>query len=65
MDGLQAAETFQHECPTPIVFVTAFSDRDTVQKACLVEPYGYLMKPFTDGSVSAAVELAPSRARSD
>lgn len=46
MDGIQAAEIISKKFDIPIVFLTASTDEMTFQKAKLVAPYGYIIKPF-------------------
>ena len=46
MDGVEAARRIRQICNAPIVFLTAYSDAATLDRAKLVEPYGYLVKPW-------------------
>jgi PAS domain S-box-containing protein len=67
MTGIEAADEIRKEAQahgdtTPVVFLTAFADKDTVDSACRTSPYGYLVKPFTERSVAAAVQVALARA---
>ncbi|MBC7172719.1 MAG: response regulator, partial [Polyangiaceae bacterium] len=48
MTGIEAAERIRRDADIPVVFLTAFADRDTVDRACATHPYGYLVKPFTE-----------------
>ena len=43
----------------PIIFLTAYADDTTVARAAEVSPYGYLQKPFDDGTLAATVKVAP------
>ncbi len=61
MTGIEAAERIREDADVPVVFLTAFADRDTVDRACGTHPYGYLVKPFTERTVAAAVQTALSR----
>jgi len=65
LTGIEAAALLRAEGGTPLVFLTAFADQETVDRACDTEPYGYLLKPFTDRSVATAVQVALSRARAE
>src|SRR5262249_40592431 len=58
MSGVEAAEQLCEKTGVPIVFLTAFSDQQTVDRACSAQPYGYLLKPFTDRSVATVVQVA-------
>src|SRR4249920_556604 len=65
MSGIDAAEQLCKQGDVPILFLTAFADQPTVDRASATRPYGYLLKPFTDRSVAAAVQVALARAASD
>ncbi len=61
MDGIQAAEKAQSIRPTPVVFLSALSDEATLQRAKLVNPFGYLIKPFDGAELRATIELTLQR----
>jgi CheY-like chemotaxis protein/DNA-binding PadR family transcriptional regulator len=61
MDGLGAARIIRDELHIPVIFVTAFADDITLDKAKDVTPYGYVLKPFTDLDLKVAIEIALSR----
>ncbi|MEW6492882.1 MAG: response regulator, partial [Cyanobacteriota bacterium] len=48
IDGIEAAEQIQALCNIPVVFLTAYSDSETLQRASITHPFGYLVKPFED-----------------
>lgn len=58
MDGIEAARQIRESFFVPVIFLTAYSDADTLQRAKLAESYGYLLKPFEDRSLNAAIEMA-------
>ncbi len=58
MDGVEAARTIRASQSAPIVFVTAYSDDETLQRAADTTPYGYIVKPFEERELYAAVEVA-------
>ena len=58
MDGIAAAGEIRSRFDLPIVYVTAYADDTTLQRAKVTEPYGYIVKPFSDGALRAAVEIA-------
>jgi len=58
VDGIELAQQLQALQPTPLIFITAFTDRETFERARAVGPFAYLNKPFTALSVQNAVELA-------
>jgi signal transduction histidine kinase len=57
-DGIEAADTIRSGADIPIVFVTAFADADTVQRAKRVAPYGYILKPIRVEELRVVVDLA-------
>ena len=58
MDGISAAEKIRNESDIPIVFITGYGDPEYVERAKMVEPFGYVMKPFDEKEISAVVEIA-------
>ena len=58
MDGIEAGEQISGELHIPIVYLTAYSDERTVERAKITEPYGYLIKPFTDTELKTTLEMA-------
>jgi len=58
MDGIQAAEQIRARFNVPVVYLTAYADDATVQRAKMTAPYGYLLKPFNERELHAAVEMA-------
>ncbi|MBP2029793.1 CheY-like chemotaxis protein [Methanohalophilus levihalophilus] len=65
MDGIEAAGIIKERFNVPIVFLTAHSDDKTLERAKQVDPYGYIIKPFTEKDLSATIEIALHRHRSD
>lgn len=57
-DGLWLAEQIQKHYHIPFIFLTAYSDKDTVKKAANLHPHGYLVKPFTQADIFTSVEVA-------
>lgn len=58
MDGISAAEKIKQESDIAIVFITGYGDPEYVERAKRVEPFGYIMKPFDEKEINAAVEIA-------
>ncbi|HEX2628754.1 MAG TPA: LytTR family transcriptional regulator DNA-binding domain-containing protein [Chitinophagaceae bacterium] len=56
--GIDAAKNIYSNFNTPVVFVTAFSDPATVEKAMETFPFGYVIKPFKDIDLSTAITVA-------
>jgi PAS domain S-box-containing protein len=63
IDGVQAAEALYERMDIPVVYLTAFADVETVERAKHTFPSGYVLKPFDDRSLRTAVELALHRHR--
>jgi PAS domain S-box-containing protein len=58
MDGIEAAEQIHSRFNVPVVYVTAHADETTLQRAKRTEPMGYLLKPFNERELHAAIEIA-------
>lgn len=58
MTGVEAAEKIKRRIDLPIVYLTAFADNDTLKKAKVTEPSGYLLKPFEEKRLSSTIETA-------
>lgn len=61
LDGVEAARRILAERQVPIVMVTAFAERDIVQQATEAGAFGYLVKPFRQDDVLAAITTAQAR----
>ena len=61
LDGIAAAEAIARERIAPVVILTAFSQRDLVERAREAGAMAYLVKPFTKNDLVPAVEMAMSR----
>lgn len=57
-DGIYVAEHIRSTCSTPLIFITALSDRATLDRAKKTLPYGYIVKPFNNRDLKTAIELA-------
>ena len=58
MDGIRAAKLLKDELETPVVYLTAHADADTVSRAALTEPLSYILKPVGDLNLRSAVQIA-------
>jgi hypothetical protein len=61
IDGVAAARALKERLDIPIVYVTAHSDRPTMQRAQSTDPAGYLLKPFTARQLQLTIEEALSQ----
>ncbi|HVV84904.1 MAG TPA: response regulator [Kofleriaceae bacterium] len=57
-DGIETARILRRRHDTPVVYLTAFADEATVNRARDTEPYGYLIKPFRVPELRSAIEIA-------
>ena len=57
-DGIDVAARLREHMDVPVIFVTAFSDEATLERAKRVSPYGYIVKPFHERELRIAIELA-------
>ena len=58
LDGIQAAEQIRKRIRVPIVYLTANADPETLQRAKLTEPFGYLLKPYKAQELQSTIEMA-------
>jgi len=61
MDGVTAAEKIRNWVDVPTVFLTAYADNQTLQRAKLTDPFGYIIKPFQQNDLRVAIEIALHR----
>jgi DNA-binding NarL/FixJ family response regulator/DNA-binding PadR family transcriptional regulator len=58
VNGIEAAKIIFEELDIPVVFVTSYADDTIIEKAKNVRPYGYIVKPFNELEIKAAIEVA-------
>lgn len=58
MDGVEAAAEIRARWNIPVVYLTAYADEDTLHRAKITEPFGYIIKPFEQRELHAAIETA-------
>jgi len=58
LDGIAAAEKLWEEFSIPVIFLTAYADDTTFQRAKLTKPFGYLLKPFEERELQTTIEMA-------
>jgi response regulator NasT len=62
LDGLAVAQAIAERCPLPVVMLTAYSERDLVQRAAETETVqAYLVKPVREADLAPTLELAAAR----
>jgi PAS domain S-box-containing protein len=65
IDGVTVAHRVLEEQHLPIVFMTAYSDNETLQRAKLVGPCGYVLKPFEERELRTTLEMALYKHQTD
>lgn len=65
LDGIQTAQQIRRLHDLPIIFLTSHADPGTLARASSSEPDGYLVKPFQELEIHAAIEMAFHRRRAD
>lgn len=61
MDGIEASEKIQSIFKVPVVYLTANADRSTLERVKETHPYGYILKPFNEATLSTTIEIALAR----
>ncbi len=57
-EGIELARHIQQEYQIPFIFLSSYADRSTLDAAKVTEPAGYIVKPFTEKSLLAGLEIA-------
>ena len=60
-EGIRTAAALRHKMDITVIFLTAYTDPDTLEKARQAEPFGYIAKPFDPRSLHATIEMALHR----
>jgi DNA-binding LytR/AlgR family response regulator len=58
MSGIEAAEQIKKQYNVPVIYLTAYADENTLSKAKVTEPYGYIIKPFKEVDLQTSIEMA-------
>ncbi len=58
MDGVETAAQVRKQFGIPVIYLTAYSDDATFQRAKITEPFGYLLKPFEERELRTNIEMA-------
>ncbi len=57
LDGIQASETIRAEMDIPVIFLTGYGGDVFIRRAAKAEAFGYIMKPFREEDIKAAIEI--------
>jgi len=58
VDGIEAAEVIKDKNAVPVIYITAYSDEVTLDRAKVTEPFGYILKPFQEREIHSTIEMA-------
>jgi CheY-like chemotaxis protein len=58
LDGIETAEILSAKYDIPVIYMTGMNTRETLQRAKITEPYGFLLKPFDSREIEIAIEMA-------
>lgn len=65
MDGISAATAINENKRIPVIYLTAYSDSETLKRAKISEPFGYILKPFEERELNAAIEISLYRRKTE
>jgi len=65
MDGIETAEQLRELFNVPPVYLTAYTDSETLRRAKITEPFGYIVKPFDERELHSAIEMALYRHKTE
>ncbi len=58
MDGIETAQIIHEEFDLPLVYMTSYTDDDTLDRAKITEPFGYILKPVNPRELNMVIEIA-------
>ena len=58
MSGIEASAKIKEALNIPVIFLTAYADEKTLEKAKVTEPYAYIIKPFKEIDLHTSIEMA-------
>lgn len=58
MTGIEAAGIIKEQFSVPIIYLTAYANKQTLDDAKITEPFGYIIKPFEERELNATIEMA-------
>jgi PAS domain S-box-containing protein len=57
MDGIEAAQEIYRRLNIPVIYLTAYADDNTLERAKITQPFGYLLKPFKEKELQTNIEI--------
>lgn len=61
MDGIEVASRLSESSSVPVIYLTAYSEDSTLERARKTKPYGYLIKPFSERELHATIQMVLER----
>ncbi|HWP92220.1 MAG TPA: response regulator [Thermodesulfobacteriota bacterium] len=58
IDGVKAAKEIYTRFDIPVIYLTAYSDKETLRRVKMTEPFGYIHKPFEIKEMRSSIEIA-------
>jgi two-component system cell cycle sensor histidine kinase/response regulator CckA len=58
IDGIEAAEQMRRRFDIPLVFLTAYASDTVLERAKIIQPFGYILKPFRENELHTNIEMA-------
>ncbi|WP_035074747.1 HD domain-containing phosphohydrolase [Maridesulfovibrio zosterae] len=58
IDGIETAFKIREQYSIPVIYLTAYADTETLKRAKITEPFGYIIKPFEDRELNLTIEMA-------
>ena len=65
MNGIEAAERINSQFNIPVLYLTAYTNQEYIERAKLTNPFGYLVKPYNQKELYATIEMALQKHRVD
>jgi putative two-component system response regulator len=65
MDGIEAAERITSQLDIPVIYLTAYTNQEYIERAKQTKPFGYMVKPFKQKELYANIEMALHKHRLD
>lgn len=58
INGIRATKRIQTRVNIPVIYLTAYADENTLERAKVTQPYGYIIKPFKEIDLQTSIEMA-------
>ncbi|MBM3774474.1 MAG: response regulator [Acidobacteria bacterium] len=65
LDGIETARLLRQRFDIPVIYLTAHADQETLGRAKIAEPLGYIVKPFQEAELQASIEMALHKQATD